>query len=300
MEVKWFTSLRQYLHHIGGSIELEDPGTPPKQRVNDAYIMDMVLASSKFKPAQIWQIDYCRMYLQAVTISDITRANGMQLDMPMRRGQPSPQSSTSRWHRFNQIRPPQTAWTLWKKACLLWSDTQLSLQLGMWLYPANELRRQWHAYYVPKDRLYIFQNNRYDHHLPLELEFDLDVHDSDLVLPLDALPVSAEATADFWEIIGPACRMLVPAAPIVPSSFQEFLTSLEPWEASLFHTIELRHPSSSRNREIPYRGNVSRSGRRSGELQVRRLWMGAKSVKWSPPCPMRRPDLRRRSFLIQS
>ena len=34
---------------------------------------------------------------------------------------------------------------------------------------------QWHAYYVPEDRLYIFQNNRCNHHLPLELEFDLDV-----------------------------------------------------------------------------------------------------------------------------
>jgi len=102
MELKWFASLRQYLNHIGGSIELEDPGTPPIQCVNDAYIMDMVLASGKFKPAQIRQINYCRMYLQAVTISDISRANGMELDLPMRRGQPSPQSSTSRWHSFNQ------------------------------------------------------------------------------------------------------------------------------------------------------------------------------------------------------
>ena len=35
------------------------------------------------------------------------------------------------------------------------SDTtgQLSQQLGKWLYPAHELRRQWHAYYAPKDRL---------------------------------------------------------------------------------------------------------------------------------------------------
>ena len=160
----------------------------------------MVLASGKFKPAQIRQINYCRMYLQAVTISDISRANGRELDMPMRRGQPSPQSSTSRWHRFNQARPPQTAWTLWQKACLLWSDTtgQLSQQLGMWLYPANELRRQWHAYYVPDDQLNIFQNNRYNHHLPIEFEFefDLNVHDSDLVLHLDALPVSAETMRD--------------------------------------------------------------------------------------------------------
>ena len=30
--------------------------------------------------------------------------------------------------------------------------------------------------YVPEDRLDNFQNNRYDHHLPRQLEFDLDVH----------------------------------------------------------------------------------------------------------------------------
>ena len=51
--------------------------------------------------------------------------------------------------------------------------------------------------YVPDDRLYIFQNNQYNHHLPIELEleseFDLNVLDSDMVLPLDAFPVSAEA-----------------------------------------------------------------------------------------------------------
>jgi hypothetical protein len=34
----------------------------------------------------------------------------------------------------------------------------------------------------------------------------------------------------------------IPVASIVPGSFQEFLQSLEPWETSLFDTIELRHP----------------------------------------------------------
>jgi hypothetical protein len=68
----------------------------------------------------------------------------------------------------------------------------------MWLYPAHELRRQWHAYYAPDNRLYIFQDNRYNHHLPIELEleseFDLNANDSDLILPLEAFSVSAEAT----------------------------------------------------------------------------------------------------------
>ena len=84
----------------------------------------------------------------------------------------------------------------------------------MWLYPANELRRQWHAYYVPDDRLYIFQINRYDHHLPIEfeLEFDLNVHDYDLVLPLDAFPVFAEETKQFWETVGLRCHILTPAS----------------------------------------------------------------------------------------
>ena len=45
----------------------------------------MVWASGQFKQVQIRQLNYCCMYLQAVTISDITRANGMKLDMSMHR-----------------------------------------------------------------------------------------------------------------------------------------------------------------------------------------------------------------------
>jgi hypothetical protein len=44
LEVKWFASVRQYLQHIGGSIELDDPEMPPVQRVHDGYIMDMISA----------------------------------------------------------------------------------------------------------------------------------------------------------------------------------------------------------------------------------------------------------------
>jgi hypothetical protein len=77
--------------------------------------------------------------------------------------------------------------------------------------------------------------------LELESEFDLNANDSDLVLPLEAFQVSAEATKEFWEILGIRCHILTPADPIVPGSFQAFLQSLEPWEAALFHTIELRY-----------------------------------------------------------
>jgi hypothetical protein len=68
----------------------------PAQRVHDGYMTDMLLANGQFKQAQIQQLNYRRVYLQAVTIYDITRANGMQLDISMYHRQPSPQSSTSR------------------------------------------------------------------------------------------------------------------------------------------------------------------------------------------------------------
>jgi hypothetical protein len=51
LEVKWFTSVWQYLQHIGGSIGLDDLGMPPVQRVHDGYIMDMISACGQCKPA---------------------------------------------------------------------------------------------------------------------------------------------------------------------------------------------------------------------------------------------------------
>ena len=88
MEVRWCASVRQYLQYIGETIELDDPGMPPLQLcpLYSVYIMDMILASGWFQPAQIRQLNYCRLYLQAVTI----KANGIHLDLSIYCGRFSP------------------------------------------------------------------------------------------------------------------------------------------------------------------------------------------------------------------
>jgi hypothetical protein len=51
--------------------------------------MDAVLQSGKFKDKEIRWINYCRLYLQAVTISDLTQANGIYLDEALLDRQPN-------------------------------------------------------------------------------------------------------------------------------------------------------------------------------------------------------------------
>ena len=78
------------------------------QRQRDAYIMDLILDSDQFTPTQIRRLNYCRLYLQAVTISDLTDATGETLDQMKMRGVPDFWSSTTTWIRVNQDRPSET------------------------------------------------------------------------------------------------------------------------------------------------------------------------------------------------
>jgi hypothetical protein len=105
MESKWLQSLRDYMKHVGGWIELDTDYIPKAERVHDGYIMDMILASRQFNDKEIRQLNYCRLFLQAVTLSDITQANGRTLDPLMLKGVLDRYSSNSRWHHVTQEKP---------------------------------------------------------------------------------------------------------------------------------------------------------------------------------------------------
>lgn len=81
MESKWLISMRTFMAQINASIDLDQTGVPPTQRQNDAHIMDMILESDRFTSAEIRRLNYCRLFLQAVTISDLTDATGTRLDL---------------------------------------------------------------------------------------------------------------------------------------------------------------------------------------------------------------------------
>jgi hypothetical protein len=76
LESTWISSLRTYLNIIKVSIQVDEPGIPQKMREHDEYIMDIVITSKKYKPHQVRKINYCRMYLNVTTVSEMTNAKG--------------------------------------------------------------------------------------------------------------------------------------------------------------------------------------------------------------------------------
>lgn len=156
MESRWLKSLREYLRKIRGSIELDQSYVPQIERVHDFFIMDAILASKRFKASEISQLNYCRMYLQVVTVSDITCPGGRDLDPDMLSGMPGRHSSTTKWHHFNQARPSEQQWELWQRANHIWGDAKGRLRepLGKWLHPTHHQRRTWPVYGDKHGRIY--------------------------------------------------------------------------------------------------------------------------------------------------
>ena len=78
--------------------------------------MDAVQAAGTFTDAEIRRINYCRFYLQAETVSDLTSISGQHLNFTKLNGEWSAQSSRSHGNHVYQERPEGTAWSLWRRA----------------------------------------------------------------------------------------------------------------------------------------------------------------------------------------
>jgi hypothetical protein len=160
---RWLKSLRQFLARIHGSLEVDSYFLPPIQRTNDVYIMDLVLSSNCFSEYEIRVINYCRMYLQSVTMSDICLADGVTIDPAFLLGTPTATSSTSKWVNINQARPDESSWRLWRTACSQWSlNGKLHFPVGQWTQAGDQLRRTWPFYYDHSNgELYVRQTSNY-------------------------------------------------------------------------------------------------------------------------------------------
>ena len=115
--------------------------------------MDIILTNSKFKPHEIRSINYCRLYLQAITISDITTATGTYLRPGVSKGVLLINSPTTQLKEFRQQCPDATSWRIWRKACKLIStkNGKLHRPLTDWLHHPSSLRQQWSSYIDPSN-----------------------------------------------------------------------------------------------------------------------------------------------------
>lgn len=106
---------------------------PQPQRVHDFFLMDR-LFHSPFTTQEIELINSCRIYLQVLTLTDISLGNGRSVDQDMYHGRISQhRKSTFQWPR--QPRPSRLAWDKWQEAIdTIWTNHQIiEPPLGSWL-----------------------------------------------------------------------------------------------------------------------------------------------------------------------
>ena len=240
--------MRTFMAQINASMELDTTGVPSLQRQHDAHIMDIILELNQFTNAQVRRLNYCRMYLQAVTISDISDATGQQLDRSNMLGKPNAQSSTTIWIQINQERPSEVEWKLWRKANLLWSNVlgELRTHLGQWLVSRPRQRQQQFAYLHRNRRLYVRMGiDQYQVCLPTGTPGEYRLHPR--VRAYDAVKVMAHpvhvtasvANPDYWQV-DQRMHSILPTSPTDRSTtFDEFVDTLEPWEIDVLRMTTL-------------------------------------------------------------
>ena len=152
LEGRLFPSMRKFLHTIDGSISLANSFVPATQRQNDRYLMNMAMSYGRFSDAQIRLINFCRLHLQVVTLSDVVIADGQTLDPAMLVGHVSLLSSSTTWLHVNQRTPDKRTWKVWKAFMHMLSCYLDDHPLGPWLHSPASLRRSWPAYFDPSSK----------------------------------------------------------------------------------------------------------------------------------------------------
>jgi hypothetical protein len=248
LETRWLSSLRQFLSSINGGIQVDDPCIPQIQRQHDQHIMDLILSAKLFSNAEIRKLNYCRLFLQAVTLSDITRADGSTLDHSKLEGSPSLQSSATRWVEINQACPSPREWKLWRKANRIWSeaDGNLKVSLGAWSVTSTNQRFQ-HFAYRSRSRIWVRrQDGDYDGYPTSTPHLRVTSKESIRKLqdlPRQAIPIDVEIdNQHLWRQSTHASPLYVPPGvprPLWSHSFEEYVGTLDTWEVDLLQHIVL-------------------------------------------------------------
>jgi hypothetical protein len=143
IEPNWLTSIWAYANSTAITIDIKQQWLPHRVRERDIMILDHALTLN-FTTQQLRQLNDCRMYLQVLTLSDITTADGKYLLPNIIRGyRTDDRPSTLNWP--NTCRP--TSWAAWKLYLQhIGSGVKLKRQLGAWIHLPHQ---QWLWFYEP-------------------------------------------------------------------------------------------------------------------------------------------------------
>jgi hypothetical protein len=230
LEGSWLIHLCQTLSRLDASLQATDVLIFPSQREHDSFLMDLAISCTILSDKEIRYINYCRLYLQALQLSDICSASGTQLSIGVLGGIILPCQVVSRLNEPYQERPGPAAWQAWRKFLRTFTDPsgKLNRPLGNWLHESSDLYRGWPFLFSPslnllfKWRLDTYIVLRRVHFRIHAFGFKLKTLD----LPDDCIPVDWSPTSDGWRISSFHLISLFPGSPSTISSFDEYIDTL--------------------------------------------------------------------------
>jgi hypothetical protein len=137
IEWGWMTSLWEFLSHTPLTLQYTGQWLPTLPREKDLFIMDYFL-SRKVSQKELRQLNACRLYLQAIFLSDVIDGGGTRILPEAKVGEPIPhRTSTLDWPI--QGKPSSHEWSLW--ACelsILEAGGKLIRPLTSWLTSSHQ------------------------------------------------------------------------------------------------------------------------------------------------------------------
>ena len=110
-ESQWLQSVRKFA--VRYHIRLSTSGQEyPLQRVNDRYIMEWA-EEMGFSHFELRFLNHCRLYLNVISISDITNELGKSIDPEFMTFKKLPERHPD--SQINQSKPDHTKWWIWFK-----------------------------------------------------------------------------------------------------------------------------------------------------------------------------------------
>ena len=214
-------------------LRLDTPYLPCLQRLHDSCMMNVIQSSDTFTPAEVCRLNYWRLYLKAITLSDLTSINGRALDHSKFLGNPSLLSHNTHGTSIYQLR---------RKANAIWSnpDSTIIQPLGNWVLPLHSMHQRHPAFWF-SGLLWVDIRFKYIQCNPVsDLVFWKTPISCDWTnLPKQAVPMLlSQAEPGFWRITQQS-HILEVDTPPTAGTFIEYIASLPSWEMELLQHVEM-------------------------------------------------------------
>jgi len=164
----WITHTWRFMHENGISIETNTPEIP-MSREGDQLLTNLFLQAG-IRGKDLAALNRCRLFLQVVTLADISDGSGHYITDAMLSGKANT-TFTSGFTWPNQGQPTKKEWAQWHLGLHLAIPVdnlgRLQQPLGRWLLPWSTNPHQWH-WLVTEQPLRLFHwDQEWQVHLPL-------------------------------------------------------------------------------------------------------------------------------------